>query len=261
MKALPLNFRPLSKSELAAGLQEAMQEQASAARPVCPPDGAEPGEQAAARLLRREPDGLWRYVTAEGVTAFFVARMNKPDGKKDFRPISYFEGDGWRTMGWPAPRPLYRLDEITAKADAQVVICEGEKAADAAARIFSDSIATTASGGANGAAQSDWALLAKRRVLIWPDHDAAGREYAKQVAGILAALDCTVSIIDAAALASLNPTGGARDPVEKWDAADAAAEWSDLQARARGPIAQAAQNARATVGGWAPKAALLLTGS
>ena len=43
-------------------------------------------------------------------------------------------------------------------------------------------------------------------------------------------MDCAVSIIDAAALASLNPNGGARDPVEKWDAADAAAEWSDLQA-------------------------------
>jgi uncharacterized protein (DUF927 family) len=66
--------------------------------------------------------------------------------------------------------------------------------------------------------------------LIWPDHDAPGRKYAEQVAHILAALDCAVSIVDAAALASLDPNGGAREPVEKWDAADAAAEWADLGA-------------------------------
>ena len=42
-----------------------------------------------------------------------------------------------------------------------------------------------------------------------------GAKYAEQVAAILAALDCAVSIIDAAALASLNPNGGARDPRRK----------------------------------------------
>jgi putative DNA primase/helicase len=35
---------------------------------------------------------------------------------------------------------------------------------------------------------------------------------------------------DAKALAALSPNGGARDSLEKWDAADAAAEWSDFGA-------------------------------
>jgi hypothetical protein len=38
------------------------------------------------------------------------------------------------------------------------------------------------------------------------------------------------SVIDAGALAALNPAGGAREAPDKWDAADAAAEWSDLGA-------------------------------
>ena len=66
---------------------------------------------------------------------------------------------------------------------APVVICEGEKAAEAAAAIFPKSIATTSSGGAGAAAKTDWTPLARRSVLIWPDHDAAGEKYAREVAG------------------------------------------------------------------------------
>ena len=36
----------------------------------------------------------------------------------------------------PSPRPLYNLDSLAASPEAPIVICEGEKAADAAARIF-----------------------------------------------------------------------------------------------------------------------------
>ena len=51
-----------------------------------------------------------------------------------------------------------------------------------------------------------------------------------EVAGILAALGCSVAIIDAKALAAIDPADGAREARDKWDAADAAAEWPDLGA-------------------------------
>ena len=125
---------------------------------------------------------------------------------------------------------MFNLPDLVSKPKAPVVICEGEKAAEAAAPIFPSSIATTSSGGAGAAAKTDWTPLAGRSILIWPDHDAAGEKYAREVAAILAALDCSVAIIDAKALAAIDPTGGAREPRDKWDAADAVAEWPDLAA-------------------------------
>jgi uncharacterized protein (DUF927 family) len=227
-------FAPLSADEIAAGAQESTRYQhtpAQDANLICPPADAEPSEQAATRLYGRRPDGRWRYVTADGATAFYALRWNEAGGKKQFRPLSWRQGDGWTFIAWPDHRPLYRLDKIASHPRSPVVICEGEKSADAAVAIFPQSIVATSSGGAGAAAKTDWTPLAGRRVLIWPDNDAAGQKYAEQVAHILAPLDCAVSIIDAKALAALDPRhGGAREPVEKWDAADAAAEWSDLAA-------------------------------
>ena len=142
---------------------------------------------------------------------FASADGTRPDGEKEIRPLSWFDGEGWRFAHWPDARPLYNLDRIAAHPDAPIVVCEGEKAADAAARIFPKSIATTSSGGANAASKTDWTPLAGRRVLIWPDNDDPGRKYAREVAAILAELDCEVSIIDAAALAASIRTSGARD--------------------------------------------------
>jgi hypothetical protein len=82
-------------------------------------------------------------------------------------------------------------------------------------------------------------------VLIWPDNDDAGRKYAQEVAAILAALDCAVSILDPAALfalvkAQVNVT---RDPAG-YDAADALADWPDAAACARRPTASPSRSIR-----------------
>jgi len=240
MDKLSEAFAPLTESEISEGSQDCSQaRRAREAKTICPPADAEHGRDAARRLYGRAPDHLWRYATTDGETAFYACRWNSADAKT-FRPLSYLDGEGWALVAWPDHRPLYRLDEIAAKPGASIVVCEGEKAADAAALIYPRSIATTSSGGANAAAKSDWSPLAGRRVLIWPDHDEPGRKYAREVAAILAALDCTVSLIDAAALAAINPEGGARAAQPKWDTADAAVEWSDL-----GALAKAAFNVAA----------------
>ena len=211
-----LDFAPLSDHELEAAAQEATYNgEPDAAKPTLPPTDAEAGADAAARLFGRPPDEIWRYADAHGAAVSHVCRWNKPDGEKDIRPLSWFEGEGWRFRAWPDHRPLLNLEKIASDADAPVVVTEGEKAADAAARIFPKSIATTSSGGAQAAHKSDWTPLAGRRVLIWPDNDEAGGKYALEVAAILSALDCDVSIIDAAALAAIDPNGGAREPAKR----------------------------------------------
>jgi putative DNA primase/helicase len=181
-------------------------------------------------LFGRTPDMVWRYVSADGETAFFVCRWNRSDGDKDIRPLSWFDNDGWRFAHWPDARPLYNLDRIDAQPDASIVVGEGEKVAEAAARIFPKSIATTSSGGANAASKTDWTPLAGRRILICPDNDDAGWKYALEVAAIVAAFECDVSIVDAAALAAIDPKGGKRTPMIGYDAADALADWPDLGA-------------------------------
>ena len=159
-------FRPLSDDERAATAQEPGRDgEPDAAKPTLPPADAEPAEAAAARLFCRPADAMWRYPNAEGETVFFVCRWDEADGDKEIRPLSWFEGDGWRFAHWPAPRPLYNLDKLAARPDAPVIICEGEKAADAAARIFPEYVATTSSGGAKATAQTDWTPLEGRRVL------------------------------------------------------------------------------------------------
>jgi hypothetical protein len=227
------DFSPLSESERTAE-ESAHEAEPDAAKPTFPPTDAEPPEAAAARLFGRKPDALWRYANAEGETAFYVCRYNKPDAGKDFLPLCWFDGAGWRSKHWPAPRPLYNLDKIAARSDAPIVVAEGEKAADAAARVFPEWITTTSCGGAKAAAQSDWTPLAGRRVIVWPDNDEAGARYARLVAAILAVLECDVETIAAAALAAID--GGARTPQfdpKGWDAANAIAEWHDLEALRR----------------------------
>jgi putative DNA primase/helicase len=224
-------FAPLTEAELVEGAQHVeSSEREREANPTLPPADAESGAVAAARLFGRKPDGLWRYATAEDETAFYAARWHEADGKKTFRPVSWRDGDGWQFTAWPDHRPLFNLPALSQHPTATVVICEGEKAADAAAKVFPKSIVTTSSGGRGAASKTDWTPMAGRTVLIWPDFDAAGEKYAREVAGILAALDCVISIVDAKALASIDPNGGARVPIKKWDAADGAKEWRDLAA-------------------------------
>ncbi len=137
-------FAPLTPAELAeAARQSEPPEAENGAPPTCPPADAEPGAMAAARLYGRKPHGLWRYATADDETAFYAARWNEAEGKKTFRPLSWRDGAGWQFVAWPDHRPLFNLPDLVSKPKAPVVICEGEKAAEAAAAIFPNSIVTT----------------------------------------------------------------------------------------------------------------------
>jgi len=137
--------------------------------------------EAVAELERRhgKRSALWTYHDAHGEPVGVVVRWDKPSGK-DIRPVSR-HADGWRIGAMAEPRPLYGLPDLAAAP--RVVVCEGEKAADAARSL--GFTATTSAGGAEAAAKSDWRPLAGKEVWILPDNDVPGRKYAETVAGIL----------------------------------------------------------------------------
>ena len=118
------------------------------------------------------PVETWNYFDASGHQSFQVWRFES-EGKKTIRPLSYW-ADGWQWRALPEPRPLYGLDRLAENPSAPVVVVEGEKSADAASRIFPDSVCVTSPGGSKAATKADWTPLAKRQILLWPDADEAG---------------------------------------------------------------------------------------
>jgi putative DNA primase/helicase len=176
----------------------------------------------------------WTYTDRAGRLAGLVARWDGLNGKT-IRPVSR-RGDGWVIGAMPDPRPLYRLPDL---ANAKlVVVCEGEKAADAARSL--GFVATTSAGGAEAATKADWRPLAGKEVWILPDNDAPGRKYAETVAGILAKLTPApvVRIVELPGL----PDGG--DIVDWIDAHGDAAEPDTMRAEVKA-LAQAVEPWRA----------------
>jgi hypothetical protein len=163
-------------------------------------------QDAVAELERQHGrrSALWTYHDAEGNPVGLVVRWDRPSGK-DIRPVSLY-ADGWRIGAMPDPRPLCGLPELAAAK--RVVVCEGEKAADAARAL--GFVATTSPGGSQAAAKADWRPLAGKEVWLLPDNDAPGRKYGDTVAGILAKLTPApvVRVLDLAQHAPGLPDGG-----------------------------------------------------
>jgi hypothetical protein len=161
-------------------------------------------------------------------------KIEKPD-KKTFRPQSLWKGeDGVIRWDWFAPKadiPLYNSDKLAANKTAKVIICEGEKSADATGELLPDCVAVTWFGGKNAVSKAPWKTLHKREVLIWPDLDEGGLQAGQAAINELRLAGCTsIALLDVNGLASIdprNPDGPSREPPLKWDAGDAAKEWSD----------------------------------
>lgn len=152
----------------------------------------------------------WTYHNAAGEPVGVVIRWNLPGGAKDVRPVSRRAGalGGWTIGAMPSPRPLYHLPDLLARPGERVHVGEGEKCADTLATL--GLLATTSAGGAKAADKSDWTPLAGREVVILPDRDEAGKQYAGDVANILAKLTpaATVRIVNLADAWPDLPAGG-----------------------------------------------------
>jgi putative DNA primase/helicase len=147
---------------------------------------------------------------------FIVCRFPDPAKGKKVRPLLW-TGSKWEWKSPPKPRPLYWARR---RADAPVMIAEGEPSIDAAAQLFPDYAAVTWPGGTSNVQHADWSALRGRTVTIWPDADDVGRKAADQLARILLGLQCTVQVVNPP---DTLPHG--------WDLADAKAEgWTPGQA-------------------------------
>lgn len=158
------------------------------------------------------PQALHAYTDRAGTPLFWRIRAKHPDtGAKWIRPMkrdgaSYVLGEPSADHGGEG-KPLYRLHELAARADEVVIVTEGEHKADLLSAL---GLLVTTSGAADSAAKADWTPLAGREVRVWPDNDDPGQRYAEAVSAVLAPMDCTVRVLDVAALA-LGPKGDAAD--------------------------------------------------
>jgi len=135
------------------------------------------------------PAAVWPYLDAAGALLFAVCRFETAEGK-EVLPYAYGTQGGRTAWHWrapAAPRPLFRLDALAAQPGAPVLVVEGEKAATAAAALFPDHVATTSPSGARAAGKADWSPLRGRAVVVWPDHDSEGADYAAEVARLASA--------------------------------------------------------------------------
>lgn len=179
--------------------------------PIKPPaDARPPALKGASRQ--------WCYTDAAGDPLFWIQRVEVKDGKKRFRHRTWIDGIGWQGQSgtsWPAPRPIYNLAAIHAQPGASILVCEGEKAADAAQQLLGIPAVAWA-GGANSPQTADWSALSGRKVFLLPDNDEEGRNAMHQLARLIGdAAD--VRIVDAPA-----------DAPPKWDIADA--QWTRQEA-------------------------------
>ncbi|SOB49516.1 DUF927 domain-containing protein [Pseudomonas lundensis] len=130
------------------------------------------------------PSKVWIYRDTQGQPLMVLYRFDlgpDEDGKpkKVFAPLTWCQSSDnqsiqWRWQGLPEPRPLLRMHELSLRANATVVLCEGEKAADAAAELFPDYVATCWPNGSNAWHKADLSPLKNRNVVLWPDNDPSG---------------------------------------------------------------------------------------
>ena len=158
----------------------------------------------------------WYYRDAAGVPVFEIARVqyrlpdgnwfrqgNQPKPAKNYFP----RHPGGSPRGMPerfrrrGSRPLYRLPELLAvPLNERIFVVEGEPPADAL--VNAGLVATTSSGGSSSAQNTDWSPLVDRPVVIWPDNDPSGMEYADAVVRCLRNLNpyARIEIVDVALL-------------------------------------------------------------
>lgn len=178
----------------------------------------------------------YAYHDTRGRLLGYIARFpgfNEKKGKT-FRPLLYVRWNNgrseWTTQwGFPEPRPLYNLHKIAARAEAPILLCEGEKSADAAELLFPNCVATTTMNGSSATKTADFSIAKGRVWILSPDNDQPGTRYAAHVATLLRQADARSVHLLRWPLEAL-PSGKDRfttrrgPPKKGYDLADALAE-------------------------------------
>ena len=153
-----------------------------------------------------KPSAEWSYTDIHGK---IIAKKLRYDvnGEKNYLPWD----EERKKYKMPKSRPLYNQPGIATSE--KIILVEGEKCAQGL--IDKGICATTAMGGANAdITKTDWKPLKGKDIIIWPDNDEVGKEYANKAAAFLKTKSVkSVSILNIPA-----------DKPEKWDAANAIEE-------------------------------------
>lgn len=189
----------------------------------------------------------WEYHNAKGEVVCIEVRWNYGPGEKVYKRVSKFD-TGWHCDDLPQPRPLYRLPKL--RGANRVYICEGAKAATAAAKIGLHS--TAALNGAVSPHCSDWTPLSgKEEAIILADNDKVGEKFATKVTQLLSILEKPPAVT-VLLLPGLPPKG---DIVEWIEAQGDQVEDAELIRRIETLVAEAKQKAIDD----APKYGLIVT--
>lgn len=179
------------------------------------------------------PSTVYPYHRADGALLGYVLRIDLPERKITptiryaHLPAAAGSRAAWCHWAFEKPRPLYHLPGLAAAPAHQVLVVEGEKAAEAARRLAGSLpiTVTTWPGGAKAVQHADWTPLAGRVVLLWGDADAAG-------AGAMLGqrnrngekMDGVAQLCHQAGARQIRYLPWDRRKPRGWDAADAAAE-------------------------------------
>ncbi len=155
--------------------------------------------------LQREPDRIFYYNNIDGTENLFACRWDLSQNEQqrleinDHKQIRYISrwGSGY-IVGTDPNRtyPIYRIDDLknlldqSLQSPIRIFICEGEKATEKARELGLP--ATSSPFGSGSARKADWTVLdqialgCKRQLdlVILPDNDNSGREYAESLVGI-----------------------------------------------------------------------------
>ena len=152
--------------------------------------------------LHIDRDLALEYKNYHGETVFWVKRQEATRGsKKKFIPFSYIGKKNkdigtvytWQPKGWPKDRVLFGED-LLRNNNKPVIVLEGEKAANAARKIFKDHVCISWSGGSNSVFLTNFKRLKDKKVILWPDNDEDGLVAMHEVARTLILEDITEDI-------------------------------------------------------------------
>ena len=223
---------------------------------VASPDRVESGTSAAAVAVPGEnvdalpanlvdafqKQGLRLEAVYEYGPQFKICRCLDAAGRKEIRPICASDGK-WRFGVPDGQRPLFNLAALHEADPAEpVFVVEGEKCVMAATAI--GLLATTSSGGSGAAAKTDWSVLEGRSVVVLPDRDDAGENYARSVEQQLAPLNCEVRVVrlESVSADGTGPGFDVADLVEEWPETQLAELGSKLRVQAEGSPALRARS-------------------
>jgi len=142
----------------------------------------------------------WEYRDSDGVLLGVRVRLeDKISREKEFVTLTYRSGcskevrgkrisrsEGWTIYGgWGTLCPFYGEELLIKDGDKPILICEGEKATDAARQLLGEKFRCITWGGGSTkmVLRSSWGELKENKeVYLWPDKDIPGKKSAEKLA-------------------------------------------------------------------------------